>query len=244
MRGLDPFLNNVFDGSPINFTQSIPPRNSEDTKSNSRGDELLDFCKSNEFAIVNGRKVGDLFGKYTSHQYNGSSAVDFVITPITEFAKISYFEVGDFTLWLSDHTPLFSYVTLDTVRNSSKTPITLHERNQGFYWNVECEEQFKAFLTNQREKLEEINEETKSNQDANKLANEIKQQLLEASDRCNLKRKRHKNSVSTKPWFDKECLDLKKCITKIGKKLQANAGDKEIRNEVKNDTIKRIFLTK
>ena len=29
----DPFLNNVFDSSPINFTQSIPPRNSEDTKS-------------------------------------------------------------------------------------------------------------------------------------------------------------------------------------------------------------------
>ena len=97
---------------------------------------------------------------------------------------------------------------------------------------MEREEQFKAFLTSQREKLEEINEETRQNHDANKLANEIKQHLLVASDKCNLKRKKHRNSVSTKPWFDKECLDLKKCITNIGKKLQSSAGDKDIRNEL------------
>ena len=130
--------------------------------------------------------------------------------------------------------------------NSSKTPITLHERNQGFYWNVECEEQFKAFLTNQREKLEELNEETRRNQDANKLANEIKQNLLAASDKCNLKRRKYKNTDSTKPWFDKECLDLKKCITKIGKKLQANAGDTEIRNELfeKKKKLKKMVRGK
>ena len=114
----DPFFNNMFDGCPTNSTQSIPPRNSEDTKSNSRGDELLDFCKNNEFAIVNGRKVGDLFGKYTSHQYNGSSAVDFVLTPIVEFEKISYLEVGDFTPWLSDHTPFSKKSTKNTNQSS------------------------------------------------------------------------------------------------------------------------------
>ena len=94
---------------------------------------------------------------------------------------------------------------------------------------MEYEEQFKAFLSNQRGKLEELNEETRLNQDANKLANEIKQNLLAASDKCNLKKRKHKNTDATKPWFDTECLVLKNCIRKIGKKLQAKAGDTEIR---------------
>ena len=35
-------------------------RNSQDTKVNTRGKELLDVCKLNDFLILNGRKVGDL----------------------------------------------------------------------------------------------------------------------------------------------------------------------------------------
>ena len=55
---------------------NLPLRNSEDTTTNTRGNELLDFCKTNDCVIVNGRKIGDIFGKYTSHQWNGSSLVD------------------------------------------------------------------------------------------------------------------------------------------------------------------------
>ena len=102
----DPFLEDLFEHQFIKF-KNLPPRNSEDLGSNTRGDELLDFCKINEFAIVNGRKIGDLFGKRTSHQYNGSSAVDFLLTPVNVFEKISFFEVGKFLPWLSDHTPIF-----------------------------------------------------------------------------------------------------------------------------------------
>ena len=40
---------------------------------NQRGRELLDLCKVNDMIISNGRKIGDLFGKYTSHQWNGSA---------------------------------------------------------------------------------------------------------------------------------------------------------------------------
>ena len=58
-----------------------PRRNSEDTKVNQRGKELLDLCKVNDLLITNGRKVGDLFGKFTSHQYNGSALNDYLLTP-------------------------------------------------------------------------------------------------------------------------------------------------------------------
>ena len=43
-------------------------RNSEDSTVNTRGNDLIDFCKTNDYLIVNGRKLGDVFGNYTSHQ--------------------------------------------------------------------------------------------------------------------------------------------------------------------------------
>ena len=56
-------------------------RNSEDQIINTRGKELLDLCKLNDFLIVNGRSIGDLFGKFTSHQWNGSSVSDYLLSP-------------------------------------------------------------------------------------------------------------------------------------------------------------------
>ena len=64
----------------IENTKSNIPRNSEDRHVCERGALLLDLCKSLDFHIVNGRKPGDIFGKFTSHQWNGSSVVDYVIT--------------------------------------------------------------------------------------------------------------------------------------------------------------------
>ena len=229
----DEFLDELFDGVSTQSSYILPPRNSEDSKTNARGEELLDFCKSNEFAIVNGRKVGDLFGKCTSHQYNGSSSVDCVLTPITSFEKITQFKVGNFIPWLSDHTPLFSTFRINLKRIAPQPPIPLHGRDQGYYWDENCEEQFKALLSNQKERLENVNQRTRTDFNANNLASEIKDCLLNASKNCKLKpKKRKKNTFSTTPWFDKECLDLKRSITETGKKLQGHKGDDNLRTEL------------
>jgi hypothetical protein len=226
----DPFFETLFDRCPE--TPMLPPRNSEDQGINTRGDQLLDFCKTNELAIVNGRKIGDLFGKLTSHQYNGSSAIDYLITEITNFNKISLFEVGDYTPWLSDHTPIFSQIKLNIRTNHLDQSITLHARDKGYTWDDECEEQFKAFLSNHETILENTSQATKQNSDANKLANEIKNSILNASKECNLKKKKQKKGKISTPWFDKECLDLKKSLTEIGKKLRDDKGNVELRNEI------------
>lgn len=80
-------------------------RNSEDRKLCERGTKLLDLCKSMDFLIVNGRKTGDIFGKYTSIHWNGSSIVDYVITPALSFDRVMKFQVGKFYPWFSDHCP-------------------------------------------------------------------------------------------------------------------------------------------
>ena len=193
-----------------NCGKSLPPRNSEDNGTNSRGEELLDFCKTNEFAIVNGRKLGDLFGKCTSHQYNGSSAIDYVLTPEHTFDNISHFEVGDYTPWLSDHSPIFTDLALNIDTKVPAAPITLHDRDQGYIWDDDCENTFKNILLDDKENLESINLSIRQNSDANKLAKTIQNSILEASKKCNLKKRKQIKQTKTKPWFDKECSDMKK----------------------------------
>ena len=176
--------------------------------------------------------MGDLFGKCTSHQYNGSSAIDYLLAPVTSFEKISYFEVGDYIPWLSDHSPIYSNIRLDIEKKAPESPITLHGRDQGYRWDDDCEEQFKAFLTNAKEKLEAVNQSTRTDSDANKLADEIKKSILEASRGCNLKKKKQNKNEKTKPWFDRECLDMKRGITEVGKKLRSDHGNGGLREEL------------
>ena len=173
--------------------------------------------------------------------------VDCVLAPIAYFEKISHFKVGSFIPWLSDHTPIFSNVNLDTQRKDPESQVPLHGRDQGYIWDDDSEEQFKVFLSRQRVKLENINHSTKISFDANKLANEMKNSILEASNKCNLKlRKKRKNTKSTTPWFDKECLEMKNSVREEGKKLQADRGNKEIRTELfeKKKMLKKMVKSK
>ena len=62
-----------------------PKRNPQDKKVNKGGIELVDMCKSLELNIINGRKTGDPFGKYTCFTWNGNSVVDYLLTPDSLF---------------------------------------------------------------------------------------------------------------------------------------------------------------
>ena len=57
----------------------MTPRNSEDKVTCGRGNELLELCKSLDLCILNGRKTGDIFGKFTSFQWKGNGVVDYLI---------------------------------------------------------------------------------------------------------------------------------------------------------------------
>ena len=54
-------------------------RNSYDNKLDARGRPLLELCVTTKMRILNGRVIGDLFGKYTCHKPTGSSVVDYII---------------------------------------------------------------------------------------------------------------------------------------------------------------------
>ena len=81
-------------------------RNSQDKTIDERGKAIIEMCKGLDLTIINGRKTGDIFGKFTCFQWNGNSVVDYVITSGQISQKIPNFWVGEFIPWLSDHCPL------------------------------------------------------------------------------------------------------------------------------------------
>ena len=54
--------------------------------------------------ILNGRTFGDTLGKYTCHEYGGSSVVDYAIVSENILSLVKYFTVHDFLPDLSDHS--------------------------------------------------------------------------------------------------------------------------------------------
>ena len=82
----------------------------------------------NNLKILKGRKIGDLTCEYTCHQYNGSSAVDYIIAEPNIFDKINYFQVLPLTTY-SDHFQIIENLDIkplnptDVSKNSyAKTP--------------------------------------------------------------------------------------------------------------------------
>ena len=110
-------------------------RNSEDRILNVRGKELLDLCKLNKLIITNGRKSGDPFGKFTCHKWNGSSVVDYLLSPISSFDSVTSFIVGDFIPWLSDHCIIKSKIKFRSKYPKNVIDEKLMDTHPRFVWN-------------------------------------------------------------------------------------------------------------
>ena len=214
-------------------------RNSEDKIVSKRGKELIDLCKSYDMLIMNGRKIGDTVGKFTSHQYNGSAVVDYVLSP-SEFAQnVSKFSIGTFIPWLSDHCPLHTTLML-SYSKSSTGKNTMKDVHPGFIWNVDSKSKFENGLKSN--KMEErINTllQSKSNEPSH-IASEIKDILMTNSTDCNIKKKKcNADENVVDPWFDRECREKKDHIQRLGKDVRRDPAAKNIRNELM--TQKKAF---
>ena len=75
-------------------------RVSKDSKVNSFGKQLIDFCKNNDMLILNGRAFGDKgVGQTTCKD---KSVVDYVICSSCSIAFLTNFEINEFCPLYSD----------------------------------------------------------------------------------------------------------------------------------------------
>ena len=81
------------------------------------------------------------------------------------------------------------------------------------------------------ERLEGADRSVRLGSDANGLE-EMKGSMLDASGKCNLKKKKERKSAGTEPWFDDVCAGLKRDLASAGKRLRSDHGNMGLRNEL------------
>ena len=138
--------------------------------------------------IINGRKTEDPFGKITLYQWNGQAVVDYAISSFELLDKITYFKVGEYSSFISDHCPLFfeihsKVLTREKYDNLREAP------NMFYIYSQDREKLIKALKSQEITcKLTVLN--GNSGDDPQSLVSEISKTLLEACSKAEIKPKR------------------------------------------------------
>ena len=211
-------------------------RLNRDNNVNSYGKKLIDLCLSTDLKIVNGRKIGDLYGNFTCHAYNGSSLVDYVIVQSKLFPKIQYLKVHS-TSHLSDHCPLsFSIILQEQIEDDINTGLDPLPVN--YLWETSSIEKYQEAIQSAtiRSKITQYlhtNYETGNINDAVQGLNDI---ICNAADMslktCKPRLGKIKKGVKKKrgeKWYDKPCYILKREVRGMGKLLVKYPRDPYVR---------------
>ena len=210
-----------------------PPRNSRHKAIDRRGKELLDMCKSLDLLIVNGRKLGDPFGEFTSFQPNGNSVVDYLIASESLFSEISTLNVGEYVPWLSDHCPLFYDLEINEGFDKvNTTPPPLNPAPKQYLWSDQGTEKFLYELKTAQniQKLESVF--SMDFTDPGNAVNSLTEVLIDVADKAKIKTILKSKNTGNPPWFDDECVHLKKQITILGKQMKKSPNCQATRSEL------------
>ena len=208
-----------------NEYDDVPNRNSEDkVPADHRGKELLELCKSLQLVILNGRKIGDLFGKFTSLQWNGNSVVDYVLVSKSLYSSITYFKIGNFIPWLSDHCATRFKLRSCMTRKTQSDEENPGERIDSLFWDADSPGKFTSILSAHEQEISEILTATDTVNILEKFQDLVKTIVQEGD----FKRKRRKISNDA-PWFDSDCKKAKEEVRVAGKNIQVTPKDPSLR---------------
>ena len=168
----------------------------------------MNLCNKSQLVILNGRKLGDLEGKFTCHKYNGSSVDDLMISSAELYHKVKYFKVLD-PVWYSDHCPILCSMkvnmceSIDPEENTHVKPPPVR-----FKWNDEGAVQFtnrvnETLLTEAR-KIQTLNT------DINVIAQEYEKAFFRIASDTLSKKNNNSNIKNRTHWMNKECFEESK----------------------------------
>ena len=175
---------------------------------------------------MNGRVVGDLDGKYTCHEYNGSSTVDYFIVQVENYDKVVSMKVLDLP-WYSDHCPL-SVVMKVGIYNRSSAVDNMNNyitRIKNYKWSEDSKQEYIETLGSQKikELLDRFLEYDAD--DIDHMTSELTDIIISAAD-LSLETKNTKNNGSFRSntrqnymKFDSHCQNLKKEFNRCRRKF-------------------------
>ena len=224
-------------------------RNNMDNHINNFGKALVKLCSNTNCLILNGRVAGDSLGKFTSHQYGGSSLVDYGVISHSLLHNVQYFKVWPLS-HLSDHCPIslslsvnFKHVGINNIDNINPLP-------GKFIWDENSGVSFIEAINSKSIKKKIDDFHSNNFEDVNKAVNDFNDILTDAA-RCSLKFvhpriKRKINKPKNKRWFEKDVSVLRKELIKWSHLLDKFPNDNSIRHERYkiNKKYKRLIKVK
>ena len=189
-------------------------RENHDLIVDSRGKLLLDFCIGNKLRILNGRLMGDSFGKFTCYTPNGFSTVDYVLASESILNLIPFFKVSDFIPTLSDAHCKLTWNIYAKFPNTFPREIKRSVPSQYKWDDDSCQKlQFEFQSPHIMERLNDFMTEKIdiSNEMAiNDACTKFETIVTDACDKC-LKKPvlKKKNNIKHKRWFDSDLKDLR-----------------------------------
>ncbi len=189
-------------------------RTSTDKELSRRGKLLLRLLKTSNLMITNGRTHSDTLGSPTFINRNGCSVVDYVITDPSTALKILDFKVENAAV--SDHQPItISFLPFHQHidMNIETTPVRTILK-----WDEKKAAVFKSAM----HKLVEPDTNATVDMQYNTLVNAITESARKAETVQTIRR----NCSASQPYFDKQCLSLKKEVNNSLKQCKS-AGFKE-----------------
>jgi hypothetical protein len=110
-----------------------------------RGNELVEFCISNQIRMSNGRVLGDLCGNYTCYTANGTSIVDYTLVSESILDQILYFNVNNFIPTISDcHCIIEWSMSAKCTTNIIADEVRLYDKGNTFIWSDDSTAEFQA----------------------------------------------------------------------------------------------------
>ena len=206
----------------------FPERNSEDQKTDNRGEELLELCKSLNLVILNGRKPGDMFGKVTSIHSIGCSVVDYVVSDHEIFDNIPTLKVGKYSPWLSDHCPLHFSISSEEGTNLNENSPNRVKAPKRYIWGEDSRENFLKSMADKEGELKKVEDMDIS--ETENLLSSFTKTFSDIANKAKLKVKKQKKVLNNGfVWFDDECKKAKKDLSTLNRELQLNPHSADLR---------------
>lgn len=185
-----------------------PRRSNQDASLNTRGRDLLTFCKNTGLFILNGRFGKDNgIGRVTCYKYNGTSTVDYVLANEGLLRIIQEFEVVPRVE--ADHLPICFNWSIPPSSRKNETSIDRTEPYKKLKWRSDGVPDFMERLNSDEFNalIDRANELLTNNQQDNALnclydAIWLAAENMISHPRQNAKPRTHPGK---QPWFDQEC---------------------------------------
>ena len=192
-------------------------RENEDKVTNRNGQRLLNVCRENNLAIVNGRVKGDQRGAITCFNRNGGkSAVDYAIVSHGLLPQVEEFQVAEYNPMLSDaHCPIMLTLKLGQGNNDEVEAEGEKAAQWKFKWSSDIQEAYTnefedVDLAQWKRELESL-KENPSQAGVDAICESMRGTLMSNAERAGAAippQERRRKLKAFKPqnsWFDTEC---------------------------------------